>query len=131
MRVANQSQLPHGMGTVWYGEKGWIHVDRGNEIVASDPKILEEVIGEEEIHLYKSDDHHQNFLDCIKTRKETITPVETALRSISVGLLGEIAMLTDKKLSWDPKKEEFLNNDYANHLLIRPYRGPWKLDVNA
>jgi len=131
MRVANRRKQKHGMGTVWYGDKGWIHVDRGNTLKASDPKILEEIIGEEETPLYKSEDHHQNFLDCIKSREETITPSEFALRSISVALLGEIAMLTGKKLDWDPEKEKFTNNDRANRLLSRPYRGSWKLDTHA
>lgn len=131
MRVANSRKQKHGMGTVWYGDKGWIHVDRGNTLKASDTKILEEKISDEENRLYKSDSHHQNFIDCIKSREETITPAETALRSISVGLLGEIAMLTDKKLDWDPEKEKFTNNDFANRMLVRPYKAPWKLDVNA
>jgi predicted dehydrogenase len=129
MRVANRSRLTHGMGTVWYGDKGWIHVNRGDVIKASDPKILEENIGPEETRLYKSTDHHQNFLDCIKTREETITPAEVALRSISVGLIGEIAMLTGQKLAWDPDKEEFTNSAHANRMLIRPYRSPWKWEM--
>ncbi len=129
VRVANSSRLPHGMGTAWYGDKGWIHVDRGDVLKASDEKILGEKIGAEETKLYKSTDHHQNFLDCIKSREETITPAEIALRSISVGLLGEIAMLTGKKLNWDPDKEEFTNSAYANRMLVRPYRAPWKLDM--
>ncbi len=131
MRVANSSRLVHGMGTAWYGDKGWVHVDRGDVIRTSEPKILEEVIGPEEIKLYKSTDHQQNFLDCIRSRKETITPAETALRSISVGHLGEISMLTGKKLAWDPEKEVFTNNEYANRLLMRPYRGEWKLEINS
>ena len=131
LRVANSARLPHGMGTCWYGDKGWIYVNRGNRLRASDPKILEEVIGSEETKLYKSTDHWQNFLDCIKSREETITPAEVAHRSISVGLLGEIAMLTGQKLDWDPEKEVFTNSKYANRLLVKPYKGPWKLDVKA
>lgn len=130
-RVANSRKQKRGMGTVWHGDKGWIYVSRGETLEASDPKILKEVIGEEEIHLYKSPDHWQNFLDCVKSRKETITPAETALRSISVALLGEIAMLTGEKIDWDPEKERITNNEYANRLLMKPYRGPWKLDMNA
>jgi len=76
MRVANASRFPMGMGATWYGEKGWIHVDRGNVLKASDPKILQEVIGENEIHLYKSDDHIGNFLACVKSRGETVATVE-------------------------------------------------------
>ena len=125
MRVANASRQPHGMGTTWYGEKGWIHVDRGNRIVASNPKILEEVIGENEIHLYKCDDHVGNFLECIKTRKETSAPVDIAHRSISVGLLGEIAMTTGKKIKWNPETEMIVDNTAASRLLYRPYRKPW------
>lgn len=126
MIVANDRQQPKGMGAVWYGEKGWIHVDRGRS--ASDPPtLLKEVIGPDEIKLYESHDHQQNFLDCVKSRKETIAPIEIAHRSISVGLLGEIAMLTGRKLKWDPEKEIFPGDDGANRLLSRPFRGPWHL----
>jgi hypothetical protein len=92
---------------------------------ASDEKILHEVIGEEETRLYKSHHHQRNFIDCVRAREETITPAETAHRSISVALLGEIAMLTEKKLEWSPLEERFINNDVANRLLGKPYRAPW------
>ncbi len=127
MRVANASRMPHGMGTTWYGDLGWVHVDRGNRISASDPKILEEVIGENETHLYKSDDHYQNFIDCVRSGKETIAPVDVAYRAISVGLLGEIAMTTGQVIKWDPEKEEIIGNARASRLLSRPYRQPWTL----
>jgi predicted dehydrogenase len=126
MIVANDRQQPKGMGTMWYGEKGWIHVNRGG--LHAEPKsVLDEVIGPDEIKLYNSRDHTQNFLDCVKSRKETITPVEIAHRSISVGLLGEIAMLTEEKLKWNPEKEVFLNSEKANRLLSRPMRAPWHI----
>jgi predicted dehydrogenase len=124
MRVANRSKLPFGMGTAWYGDEGWIYVARGNKLEASDPLILEKEIPEEG-KLYYSRDHHQNFLDCVQSRETTITPAQTAHRSISVGLLCEIAMLTGKKLNWDPEKEEFTNSEIANRLLFRPFRAPW------
>lgn len=127
MRVANASRLPKGMGATWYGEKGWIHVDRGNVLEASDPKILEEEIGKNEIHLYKSDDHFGNFIECVKSRGETVAPVEIAHRSITVGLLGEIAMTTGQTIQWNPINEEITGNPFASRLLIRPYRQPWIL----
>jgi predicted dehydrogenase len=126
MIVANDRQQPMGMGTVWYGEKGWIHVRRG-KLEADPPDVIKEVIGPNEIKLYESRDHQRNFLDCVKSRKKTITPIEIAHRSISVGLLGEIAMLTEQKLRWDPEKEVFLNSDEANRMLSRPMRAPWHL----
>lgn len=127
MRVANASRYPMGMGTTWYGDLGWIHVDRGGIIEAFDPKILSEQIGEKEIHLYKSDDHWLNFIDCVRSRKEAIAPVNVAYRAISVGLLGEIAMTTGQKILWDPDKEEIIGNPAASRLLSRPYRKPWTL----
>jgi predicted dehydrogenase len=125
MTVANNKQIPQG--TKWYGESGkWIYVKRG-KLEANPPGILKEVIGPDEIHLYESRDHKQNFLDCIKSRKETIAPAEIGHRSISVGLLGEIAMLTERKLRWDPDKEVFLDDEQANRMLSRPMRSPWHL----
>ena len=124
MTVANNKQIPQG--TKWIGDKGWVYVKRGK--LESEPKsVLKEKIGSDEIHLYESRDHKQNFLDCIKSRKDPIAPAEIGHRSISVGLLGEIAMLTEQKLKWDPDKEIFLNSDAANRLLSRPMRAPWHL----
>ncbi len=125
MTVANNKQIPQG--TKWYGENGrWVYVKRG-KLEANPKSVLEEVIGPNEVHLYESRDHRQNFLDCIKSRKEPIAPAEVAHRSISVGLLGEIAMLTEQKLRWNPDKEVFIGNDAANRMLSRPMRSPWHL----
>jgi len=127
MRVANASRLPLGMGTTWHGDLGWVHVDRGGIITASDPKILDEEIGENEIHLYKSDNHWQNFIDCVRSGKQAIAPVDVAYRAISVALLGEIAMTTGQTIKWDPDREEIIGNPVASRLLSRPYRQPWNL----
>ncbi len=126
MVVASDRLVPKGMGAVWYGEKGWIHVDRGRQ--ATNPaELWNEKIGPGEMRLYESRDHQQNFLDCVKTRKKTITPIEVAYRSISVGHLGEIAMLLGRKVQWDPDKQVFVNDEAANRMLSRPMRAPWHL----
>ncbi|MCK5173114.1 MAG: gfo/Idh/MocA family oxidoreductase, partial [Planctomycetes bacterium] len=126
MTVANQSQLPHGRGACWYGDKGWIYVTRG-ALRAEPASILKEIIEPGETRLYKSSNHVRNFLDCVKSRAETIAPAEVGHRSISVGLLGEIAMLTGRKLKWDPDKEVFTNDADANRYLTRAMRSPWHL----
>ena len=61
------------MGTRWVGEYGWVYVDRGR-FETSPADLVNEVIGPNEVQLYKSTDHYQNFLDCVKTRTPTITP---------------------------------------------------------
>jgi predicted dehydrogenase len=128
-RVAN-SQAIGFMGTKWHGTDGWIHVHRGGTD-ASDPALLApEAMKPHERVLYPGNegrDHVDNFLDCVRSRRLTITPVETACRSISVGLLGEIAMLVGRKIRWDPIREEILDDPGASAMLGRAYREPWVL----
>ncbi len=126
IRVANSARLKYGMGVTWYGKDGWIHVDRGNKLTASKENLLED-LGSDKKALYKSENHFGNFLDCVKSRKETVTPVEVAHRSITVGLLGEIAMTTKQTIKWDPDKEQIVNNAEASKMLMRRFRAPWKL----
>lgn len=114
-------------GAKWYGENGsWIHVNRGG-LDAHPKSVLDEVVGPDETKLYVSHNHKQNFLDCVKTREETICPAEVGFRSISVGLLGEIAMLTGRRIRWNPVTEEILGDAGASALLGRSYREPWTL----
>jgi predicted dehydrogenase len=127
MIIANDRQLPHGMGACFYGDKGWLHVTRDEPIHAEPKSVVDEVIGPNEIHLYESKDHFQNFLDCIKSRRETITPAEIAHRSLTPALLGEISMLTGRKLKWDPEKEAIIGDEEASRMLSRPMRSPWHL----
>ena len=135
MIVSNE--LPNGVKFI--GTEGWIWATRGNyrvtdsdpiadksgvkPIDASNPKILGSKIGANEIHLYESSEQHANWLDCIKTRKEPIAPIEVGHRSCSACLLHQIAMKVKRKIYWDPKTETFKNNDKeATAMLSRPRR---------
>ncbi|MBN1225131.1 MAG: gfo/Idh/MocA family oxidoreductase, partial [Candidatus Aminicenantes bacterium] len=111
-------------GTKWIGEYGWIWCDRGG-LEADPPSVLNEFISPDEIKLYKSRDHYQNFLDCVKTRRPTITPAEVAHRSASVGHLGVIAIELGRKISFNPDTETILNDPEADRLLSRSHRSPW------
>jgi predicted dehydrogenase len=124
VHVGDGKHFPNG--TKWIGDKGWIFVSRG-KLEAEPASILKEVTGPGEIRLYESRDHQQNFLECIRSRQPTVTPVDQALRSISVGLLGEIAMLTGRKIRWNPDTQEILNDPGASLMLGRTYREPWYL----
>ena len=113
-------------GTKWIGEYGWIWVNRGG-LEANPPHILNEFIGPDETRLYKSRDHYQNFLDCVKSRRKTITPIEVAHRSASVGHLGVIAIELGRKIRFNPETETIINDPEATRLLGRAYRNPWQL----
>ncbi|MEW6238160.1 MAG: Gfo/Idh/MocA family oxidoreductase [Candidatus Omnitrophota bacterium] len=112
-------------GGGWYiGKEGKIGVDR--EHLVSDPaSILDKSIGPNDKHLYRSDSHSGNFLECVKTRKPAICDYETAHRAASVMLLGGIAQQVQRPLKWDPDKETFINDDEANKLLSLSKRKPW------
>ena len=113
-------------GILFEGTQGWVYIKRG-EIDAQPKSLLTSTIGPNEIHLYNSNNHKANFLECIKSRAETAAPVEVGHRSCSVCLLGEIAMRLGQKLKWDPETEQFNNNDEANRMLSRAMRSPWQL----
>jgi len=114
-------------GTKWIGENGhWVWVNRGGQ--ETFPKALwDERIGPEETQIYKSDNHHRNFLDCVRSRQQTITPAEAAHRSASVGHLCQIAMLLGRKIRWNPVTEEILDDASATAMLSTPMRAPWHL----
>jgi myo-inositol 2-dehydrogenase / D-chiro-inositol 1-dehydrogenase len=128
-------------GIRYIGTEGWIFVSRGNYSVtasdpvsrtesakaldASDPALLTSQIGEQEIHLYRSDDQHGNWLDCIRSREQPISPVEIGHRACSVCLVSHIAMKLGRRLHWDPAAERFTGDEEANALLSRSQRWPY------
>ncbi len=106
------------------GEKGWIRVSR--ETLATEPAgLLTSRLGPDEIHLYRSLDHRKDFLDCVKTRRQTAAPAETGHRSATVCHLGNIAMLLGRELRWDPRTESFIGDQAASRMLGRSARSPW------
>ncbi|MHC4533738.1 MAG: Gfo/Idh/MocA family protein [Planctomycetota bacterium] len=113
-------------GVLFEGERGWIHVNRGG-LSANPASLRKERIGPEEVHLYESDNHKRNFVDCVRNRREVIAPAGVGHRSMSIGQLGLIAAKVRHKLRWDPENEQFIGDDKANRYLSRPMRSPWHL----
>jgi len=113
-------------GVLFEGSEGWVYVKRG-QIDAQPKSLLTSTIGPDEIRLYKSNNHKANWLECIRSRAETIAPVEIGHRSCTVCLLGEIAMRLGRKLKWNPETEQFIGDEMANRMLWRPMRSPWNL----
>ncbi len=130
-------------GVRFEGEKGWVFVTRGayratasdpipdgstKALNASDEKILKSEIGKDEIKLYKSEEQHGNWLDCIKSRKQPISPTEISHRTCTICLISSIAMKVPGTLKWNPETERFVDNDLANSMLSRPQRYPYGTD---
>jgi predicted dehydrogenase len=113
-------------GAVFVGEKGTITIDRGR--CSSDPpEIAKEPIREGEVRLARSDNHVQNWLDCIKSRQQPVADVEIGHRSATLCHLGNIARWAGRRLRWDPAKEVFPDDADANAWLDRPRRKPYEL----
>jgi len=116
------------MGTKWIGTDGWVWVDRSGFDASNPAWIPGDSLAEEfrKVKLYESAEHRRNFLDSVKSRKPTITPVETAHHSTIPGHLGLISMMVGRKIEWDVAQEKILNDSAASALLSRPYRAPWQ-----
>ncbi len=113
-------------GVTWYGEEGWIWVDRSG-IDAQPRSVLMSRIRPDEIRFERSTNHHRQFLECVKSRRRTLTPPDVALRSATPGYLGLISILTNTRILWNPDQQKIVDNPAAERLLSRPMRGPWHL----
>ena len=114
-------------GTKWIGTDGWVWVDRGGYDATNLDWFVKIPDDCYKVKLYETKGHMRNFIDCVKSRQPTITPVETAHHSAIPGHLGLISMLVGRKIKWDVAKEKILGDSEASNLLTRPYREPWKL----
>jgi predicted dehydrogenase len=116
-------------GTKWVGTDGWVWVTRGDFDASNKEWNDWKYVPDEfrKVQLTRSSNHQRNFIDCVKSRQPTLTPVETAHHSTIPGHLGLISMLVGRKLKWDVAHERILNDAGASKLLSREYRKPWHL----
>jgi hypothetical protein len=113
-------------GVLFTGTEGMIEVSR-DHLIAKPENLLRQQIGRDEIHLYESINHPDNFLECIKTRKRPASDAEVGCRSITVCHLGNIAYWLKRPLKWNPEKEHFINDPEADKMRARALRAPWRL----
>lgn len=118
---------PEGnQGVTFVGTKGDIHVVRG-KLETNPGSLLNRTIGDNEKHVYHSDDHYKDFLQAIRKRSKPIADVEIGHRTATVCNLGNIAYELNRPLKWDPAKEVFLNDDEANKLTGREMKKEWNV----
>jgi len=106
----------------FYGSQGWIDLNGQSD----PPGLFDSTIGPDEIRLYQSEGTHMdNFLACVRHRREPAAPVEIGHRSATVCHLGVIAMRLGRKVRWDPAAERFPDDPEADRLTGRAMRAPW------
>ncbi len=121
---------PNGQqhGIRFTGTDGWIWVTRGI-IEASDRQLLLQPLPASAPRVYVSNDHMQNFVECVKSRKAPICPASVGHRSASQCHLGVIAVRLGRKLNWDPAKEQFIGDEEAATYLSREMRKPYDFSM--
>ncbi len=114
-------------GVRFNGENGqWIFVSRGR-IQASDQRLLQDPLPDDAVRLEVSNNHLQNFIECVRTRRQPICNVNVGHRSVTVCHIGNIAIRMGQTLRWNPEQEQFVDNEEANGWLSRDMRAPWRL----
>ncbi len=125
---ANGVEVVHGPGggVQFIGSEGEITVNRGR-LTSKPDKLIKEPLEEKAVRLYVSPGHQRDWLNCIRSRKKPICDVEIGARSVTVCHLGNLAYWNHRKLRWDAKKWQFVDDREAAKWLDRERRSPWKL----
>jgi hypothetical protein len=97
---------------------------------ASKLEILTAPYGPKDIRWPASDDHYRNWLEAIVARKDPIAPVDQSARSLEACAAAWIGMKLQRKLTWDPTREVFVNDADANALRARKPRSA-AYDIDA
>jgi len=132
MKYANGTVMNHvdwgdGNAVQFIGSEGKIEVSRS--FYRSDIAGLTELeLKDNDTPLYRSEDHYQDWVDAIKNRTRPVSDVETGQRTASVCNIANMAYDLERPLKWSPSHEQFIDDDDANRMLIRPFRGSWNIN---
>ena len=120
-------ELHDGDGVVFHGTEGWIGDFKFGSFHASDQRLWKQELKPDDERVYESKGHVRNFIDCVKSRKETVCPVEMAIRCDTIAHMVNVAAQTGRPINWDPKAEAIVGDAEAAKMLTRPYREEWKI----
>ena len=119
-----------GSGATFIGDKGRITIFRDG--YECDPVGLDEdPLPADAVRVYESDNHMENFFDCVVSGKDPIMSVEAGHSVAALCHLGNIARWLGRRLKWDPEKEIFPDDDEANQYLDVPKRKPYELPTEV
>ena len=114
-----------GNGVQFIGTEGKIEVSRDFLRTFPNDKLAKADLKPGDKRVYYSDNHYQDWVNAMKTRTRPISDVEVGHRTASVCNLVNIAYELQRPLVWNPEKEKFDGDKWANMMLTRPIRGKW------
>ena len=110
----------------FFGTEGEVYVQRG-EIRTTPATLKDKTFEQSEYKVYVSENHYQDFLTAIKTRKPPICDVEVGHRTATVCTIGNIAYALQRPLEWNPEKEKFRKDGEANKMLKRKMKKDFRV----
>lgn len=126
--VPADARLAGLFGGLFVGERGWITSMYGSGPIEAGPVgLLEEMKLSTREAVIGANDHHSNWIDCIRSRRQPSADEEIGHRAASLGHLVTLSLMLGRSLKWDPAREEFDGDDTANRLRSRAMREPWQL----
>lgn len=121
-------ELDARYGAVYHGDKGRLTVTLGDgQGTATEERAKNFKAPADGVQVFRSPGHGENFEDCIVSREKPIMHMEAGHRVASLCILGNIAFRLQRKLEWDPVREQVIDDAEANRMLSQPGRGPWHL----
>ena len=117
---------PGDHGTTFHGTEGWVSVRRG-ALHLSDEKLRRIKLKGSDVHLTESNNHMGNYIECIKSRKKPISPIESAFQSDLISHLSNAAIRFGRPVKWDAEKEQVVGDSELAGSLNRKLRAPWKV----
>ena len=124
-KVLRDHEIKLGHMIQFIGEKGEVLVSRGDRLDTTPAALKDVPPGPNDIRLYVSDQHEDNWVQCVKTRKTPICPAEIGHRTATICHLSGIAERLKRPIKWDPAKEEIIGDSEASRWLDRPRRAPY------
>ncbi len=115
-------------GTTFYGSKGWLSLSRnsGESNIPDLHKKLNEFPKDKQGRIISEENTMgKMFLDVIHGTSRETCPLDDAILSDTLSHMGDIAVRSNRSVTWDPVKGEVSGDKAANQLYIRKMRAPY------
>ena len=126
-RVLRDHPTRNGQMIQFIGTDGEVLVSRGDRLETTPEGLAARPLGPSDIRLYESNNHQNNWLDCIRTGRRPICDANIGHRTATICHLSGIAERLERPIKWNPETEQIVGDDEAARWTDRPRRAPYVL----